>query len=149
MRALIVLVTATVAAWAAAPAPAQSVPIVYMDCRYPADDEILQLVCGRLRRDVVVLGEAHGVEFRWWPDPGHATWLVTVELQANRPHSAFGRKEVRGLVTGNLPGGGAEDRTWERGFEAAGVPRDLVHPVADAVADSLDRYLSELTARLP
>lgn len=144
---------------------AQSTPYpeVVFGCQFDAGDEILGHICRRASQDAREAGAEYGLEVSvaepnsvsgvaW----GHGEGFIQLVLlmEATRPDSQFGQKIITCTLDGHrMPrkkAGGPGQRTdpAERNvsFEATGVPRDLVHPVADAVERLVRDYFTGVTS---
>jgi hypothetical protein len=128
-------------------------------CEYDTSDAILGHICRRAGADTARLGDALGfdVEVREPNSVGQAAWgmgegfvQLILKIDANRPPGMFDTKTVSCTVAGArvprrvAPDGAADPADYQVSFEAAGVARDLVHPVADAVADIVGDYFSRV-----
>ena len=136
-------------------APAASaryyLPIV-VACRPEPGDEILEFICRRIQADAPGLAAAYGMTLsvegpvqprdNW--QPPRDTVALEVLLTGTRPASQFAQKEITAQLLGPPLQGGSEP--WSRGLSATGVPRDLVHPVADAILQNIDAFLAERAA---
>ena len=80
---------------------------------------------------------------------------LVLKIDANRPPGMFDTKTVRCTLAGaRMPRrlaqhGELDPADYQVSFEAAGVARDLVHPVADAVADLVEGYFTRVGAAAP
>ena len=81
--------------------------------------------------------------------------LLVLRIDADRPPGLFDTKTVRCTLAGVriprrlAPNGELDPADYQVTFEAAGVARDLVHPVADAVAELVDGYFTRVAANAP
>lgn len=132
-----------------APVAAKNFLPVVVVCRADPDDQILGYICRRIEADAPRLALEYGmrlsvergsVEDQHWSAP-RDTVPVEVLLTATRPASQFSDKEITAQLTappiepGNPP--------WSSTFVATGVPRDLVHPVADAALERIGAFLND------
>ncbi|MGI9263513.1 MAG: hypothetical protein ACR2QU_01205 [Gammaproteobacteria bacterium] len=144
---------------------AQAVPQqeIVFGCEYDTSDEILGHICRRAGSDALRLAsntnlemqvtEPNSVSSAVW---GHGDGFiqVTLQMKATRPSSQFAKKVIACTLDGRRmpeaaarrPGEKPDPAVWSVSFEAEGVPRDLVHPVADAVEQQVATYLSGIAA---
>lgn len=125
---------------------------VVVACRPQPGDQILEFICRRVQADAPGLASAYGMTLsvegpispgdHW--QPPRDTIPLDVILTGTRPASEFGQKEITAQVV--APTVGSADGPWSRGMAATGVPRDLVHPVADAILESIDMFLAQRAA---
>lgn len=164
----------TAALWGAAllavPAllPAQDLPgprrEAVFACEYDTSDPILGHICRRAAADTARLAQVRGfdVELREPNTVGGAAWgmgegfiQLVLRIDADRPPGLFDTKTVRCTLAGVriprrlAPNGELDPADYQVTFEAAGVARDLVHPVADAVAELVDGYFTRVAANAP
>lgn len=150
LLALLVLLAGAAATPAAAEDAAASgryyLPVV-VACRPEPGDQILDFICRRIQADAPELAHARGMTLAVegpvhpqdrWQAP-RDTVALEVALTGTRPASQFGQKEITARLSGPSLDG---DDGWSTGIAATGVPRDLVHPVADAVLANIDAYLA-------
>jgi hypothetical protein len=148
-------------ALAAAPVVAQQtmalqgknfLPVVVV-CRADTADEILGYICRRIEADAPGLAAGYGMQLsvehagateQHWTAP-RDTVPLELELSATRPTSQFGVKEITAQLSAPpiVPG----EPPWSSAFVASGVPRDLVHPVADAALERIGAFLDERARR--
>jgi hypothetical protein len=129
-------------------------------CEYDTSDDILGHICRRAGADTARLGYALGfdVEVRAPNSVGGAAWAMgegfvqlVLRIDADRPPGMFDTKTVHCSLAGTrvprrlAPNGEIDPADFQASFEAAGVARDLVHPVADAVADLVDDYFTRVS----
>lgn len=65
---------------------------------------------------------------------------LDIQVTGTRPGSQFGTKHIEALLSGGYaadPAGG-----WESELTAEGAPRDLVHPIADALLTRIAVFLA-------
>jgi hypothetical protein len=144
---------------------AQAVPQqeIVFGCEYDTSDEILGHICRRAGSDAMRLASNTNLELQV-TEPNsvsNAVWghgdgfiQVTLQMKATRPASQFAKKVISCTLDGRrMPeaagrraGERADPAVWSVSFEAEGVPRDLVHPVADAVEQQVATYLSGIAA---
>ncbi len=148
--------------------PAQDVPgprrEAVFACEYDTSDAILSHICRRAGADTARLGYARGfdVEIREPNSVGGSAWgmgdgfvQLVLKIDANRPPGMFDTKTVRCTLAGaRVPRrlaqhGELDPADYQVSFEAAGVARDLVHPVADAVADLVEGYFTRVGTAAP
>jgi len=141
-------------------ATAQSGPVVTKNylpvvviCRSDPDDQILGYICRRIEADAPRLALEYGMRLSvergavaqdHWTAPRDTVPLEVV-LTATRPASQFSTKEITTQLS--APPIEPGDSPWAATFVATGVPRDLVHPVADAALERISAFLSERTLR--
>lgn len=121
-------------------------------CRPEPGDQILEFICRRIQADAPGLALAYGmtlsvegpVQPRDHWQPPRDTVALEVVLTGTRPASQFAQKEITAHLAGPPLQDGSEP--WSRGMSATGVPRDLVHPVADAILQNIDAFLAERAA---
>ena len=128
-------------------------------CEFDTSDRILGHICRRAGADAARIGYARGfdVEVREPNSVGDAAWgmgdgfvQLTLRIDADRPPGMFETKTVNCTLAGEriprrlAPNGERDPADYQVSFEAAGVARDLVHPVADTVADLVDGYLTRV-----
>ncbi|MGD8978348.1 MAG: hypothetical protein PVG91_12140 [Gammaproteobacteria bacterium] len=157
LRALLPLL-ALLAGPAVTPAAAENaaasgryyLPVV-VACRPDPGDKILEFICRRIAADAPELAHARGMTLSvegpvhprdHWQAP-RDTLALEVLLTGTRPASQFAQKEITARLIGPPLGGG---ENWSTGIAATGVPRDLVHPVADAVLANIDAFLGRRAA---
>jgi hypothetical protein len=157
-------------AWAADAVPddvvlAQAAPQqeIIFACEYDTSDEILGHICRRAGSDAIRLAAATRLELQV-AEPNsvsNAVWghgdgfiQITLQMTATQAASQFAQK----IITCNLdgrrmpeaaarrPGDQPDPAVWSVSFEAQGVPRDLVHPVADAVEQQVESYLAGIAS---
>ena len=122
-------------------------PTLRLSCLHDPADEILSIVCDRVRRESVQVAGSLGylVEAEDSPADGseRATRSLDIRLAADRPESPFASKRIDARLTGRTAG--ADNNPWEQEMTAEGIPRDLVHPVADALLGRIEAFLAEPT----
>jgi len=123
-------------------AVAADLPIISLSCAHDPGDEILDLICQRVEREARPAAMRAGYRLVLpATDPvGDGERSLVIELTANTPDSRFGDKRIQALMSGRR--GTGPDAVWESRFDAQGVPRDLVHPVADAVLGQVEAFLA-------
>ena len=141
-------------------AAAQTTPVVTKNylpvaviCRSDPDDQILGYICRRIEADAPRLALEYGMrlsvergavaEDRWTAP--RDTVPLEVVLTATRPTSQFATKEITTALS--APPIELGDPPWSATFVASGVPRDLVHPVADAALERISAFLNERALR--
>lgn len=130
---------------ALAPAHSQESGLV-LACRHDAGDEILAIVCRRVEAEASAVAAAAGysLEIAGEPmreGPGESgRRFLDIGLTATRPDSQFGNKRIDAALVGRFAIAGAPP--WEVDLAAEGVPRDLVHPVADALLERVEAFLA-------
>ena len=87
---------------------------------------------------------------------GHGDGFIQITLQmtATQATSQFAQKTITCNLDGRRmpeaaarrPGDQPDPAVWSVSFEAQGVPRDLVHPVADAVEQQVESYLAGIAS---
>ena len=118
-----------------------------LSCRHDPDDRILTLVCDRVEKEAPANAAPQG--FRVMiihgkamlpPDPAPGTRALDVDLRGTQPESQFGTKRVEATLRGSYspPSAGG----WDGELSAEGAPRDLVHPVADALLARIMAFLA-------
>ena len=127
-------------------------PVVVV-CRADPEDEILGFICRRIEADAPGLAMEHGMRLSverttvsdtHWTAP-RDTLPVELALTATRPASQFGSKEITTqLIAPPIERG---DPPFSSTFVATGVPRDLVHPVADAALERIGAFLNDRALR--
>ena len=123
-------------------------PVIVV-CRADSEDQILGYICRRIEADAPGLATEYGmrltVEYGPVSDahwtPPRDTVPLEIVLTANRPESQFGTKEIAAQLT--APAIEPGDAPWSSAFVATGVPRDLVHPVADATLERIGAFLGD------
>lgn len=140
-----------VAAQSAAVTDRYYLPMV-VACRPEPGDQILEFICRRIQADAPGLAQAYGMSLsvegpvgprdQW--EPPRDTVALEIALTGTRPASQFAQKEITAHLAGPPLHDGSEP--WSRGLSATGVPRDLVHPVADAILQNIDAFLAERAA---
>lgn len=136
---------------------------IVFGCEYDTSDEILGHICRRAGSDALRLAAANRLEMQV-TEPNsvsNAVWghgdgfiQITLQLTATRPESQFAQKLITCNIDGRRmpeaaarrPGDQPDPAIWSVSFEAQGVPRDLVHPVADAVEQQVESYLAGIAA---
>ena len=131
---------------------------IVFGCEYDTSDEILGHICRRAGSDALRLAAATGLELQV-TEPNsvsNAVWghgdgfiQITLQMTATQTKSQFAQKIITCSLDGRRmpeaaarrPGDQADPAIWGVSFEAQGVPRDLVHPVADAVEQQVESYL--------
>jgi hypothetical protein len=118
-----------------------------LSCRHAPDDQILALVCDRVEREAATIASAAGYgvtiirgKATLPPVPVAETRALDIQVTGTRPESPFGTKKVTALVTGTYAPPAAGH--WESELTAKGAPRDLLHPVADALLARLEAFLA-------
>lgn len=132
-------------------------------CQFDTSDETLGHICRRAGSDALRLAASAQLEMQV-AEPNsvsNAVWghgdgfiQVTLHLVANRPQSQFAEKHIECTLDGRRmpkavavrPGEPPDPAVWNVSFEARGVARDLVHPVADAVQQQMASYLQAIAA---
>ena len=120
-------------------------PSLWLNCRNGAGDQILTIICDRVVREAPMVAGAYGFSVRITEgdatvsDVGEADLVLDVEVTATSPRSQFAKKRIDVALTGRHPG--TTEDSWTSEMTAEGVPRDLVHPVADAILDRLEAFL--------
>ena len=116
-----------------------------LSCLHDPADEILSIVCDRVRRESIQVAGSLGylVEAEDSPADGSeaATRSLDIRLTADGPDSPFASKRIDARLTGRTAG--SDNNPWELEMTAEGVPRDLVHPVADALLGRIEAFLAE------
>ena len=136
---------------------------IIFGCEYDAADEILGHICRRAGSDAIRLAAATHLELQvaepnsvstavW----GHGDGFIQITLQmtATKATSQFAQKTITCILDGRRmpeaaarrPGDQPDPAVWSVSFEAQGVPRDLVHPVADAVEQQIESYLAGIAS---
>jgi len=125
---------------------------VVVACRPQPGDQILEFICRRIQADAPGLASAYGMTLtvegpikprdHW--QPPRDTIPLDVILTGTQPATEFGQKEITAQVV--APTVSTADGLWSRGMAATGVPRDLVHPVADAILETIDMFLAQRAA---
>jgi hypothetical protein len=142
-----------VAAQQTASVPGKNFLPVVVLCRVDPADQILGFVCRRIEADAAALAAEYGMQLsveqtstneRHWTAP-RDTVPLEVLLEATRPASQFGTKQV--TVQLSAPAIVPGEPPWSSAFIATGVPRDLVHPVADAALERISAFLNERALR--
>ena len=133
-------------------------------CEFDTSDDILGHICRRAGVDTARIGMARGfdVEVREPNSVGGAAWgmgegfvQIILKIDSNRPPGLFDTKTVNCTLGGAripqrvAPNGELDPADYQISFQAAGVARDLVHPVADTVADLVDSYLTRVATADP
>lgn len=121
-------------------------PGLLLSCRHDSADSILSIICDRVAKEAPVIAGAYGYRVRMSDsdvtetDTGETDRALDIELSATAPPSQFAIKRIDAALRGRYP------RTtvgpWSSELTAEGVARDLVHPVADAVLDRIEAFLS-------
>jgi hypothetical protein len=115
-------------------------------CRHDAGDEILAIVCRRVEAEASGVAAAAGYSLEISGEPigdeprESGRRFLDISLTATRPHSQFGNKRIDAALVGRFAAAGAPP--WEVDLTAEGVPRDLVHPVADALLERVEAFLA-------
>lgn len=137
---MIVMMTLSSAAWADASRP------IEIGCQRERPDEILDIICKRVVNEVRILASDAGhrvidVSGRG-PEAASSGALRTVRisLDATQPPGRFDIKQIDAKLTGTYGLQAAEP--WTSELSAKGVPRDLVHPVADALVMRVSAFLA-------
>ncbi len=122
-------------------------PELLLSCRHDPDDRILTLVCGRVEREApgVAAAGGYGVTIIHGkaglsPAPASGTRALDIQVTGTHPESQFSTKQVKAVLTGSYAPSSTGD--WASEFTAEGAPRDLVHPVADALLERLEAFLA-------
>lgn len=120
---------------------------ILLGCQHDPDDRILTLVCDRVEREAAGIAAAAGYDVTIIagkpvlpPAPAPGMRALDIRLTGTRPESQFGTKHVEAILTGSYAPPSAGD--WVRELAADGKPRDLVHPVADALLGRLQAFLA-------
>lgn len=128
-------------------------------CEYDTGDDIAGHICRRAGADAARLGAVQGfdIEIREPNSVGGAAWgmgdgfvQLVLKIDADRPPGMFDTKTVTCTISGArvpvrlAPNGEADPADYQVSFQAAGVARDLVHPVADTVADLVGNYFTQV-----
>jgi hypothetical protein len=74
------------------------------------------------------------------PAPPPGLRALAIRVTGTQPASQFGTKQIAAILTGSYAPPSAGD--WENELTAEGVPRDLVHPVADALLGRIEAFLA-------
>ena len=152
------------------PAPMQSQDLsgprreAVFACEYDTADEILGHICRRAGADAARIGFARGfdVEIREPNSVGAAAWgmgegfvQLILRIDADRPPGMFDTKTITCTLAGAripqrlAPNGEVDPADYQVSFQAAGVARDLVHPVADSIATLVDDYFTRVATTEP
>jgi len=125
---------------------------VVVACRPEPGDQILEFICRRVQADAPGLASAYGMKLtvegpvrpgdHW--QPPRDTIPLDVILTGTLPASEFAQKEITAQVV--APTFSSADGPWSRSMAATGVARDLVHPVADAILETIDMFLAQRAA---
>ena len=137
---------------------------VVFACEFDTRDEILGHICRRASLDAQRAGAVAGLSVQV-AEPNSVSGIVfgrgegfvqlTLHMEATSPASQFGQKEIvctlagkriRGETPYIVTEGKTDPADWSVSFEATGVPRDLVHPVADSVAAEVEGFFARLSA---
>ena len=123
-------------------AVAADLPIISLSCVHDPGDEILDLICQRVEREARPAAMRAGYRLVLpATDPvGDGERSLVIELTANTPDSRFGDKRIQALKSGRR--GTGPDAVRESRLDAQGVPRDKVHPVADAELGQEEEFLA-------
>lgn len=118
-----------------------------LSCRHDPDDRILTLVCDRVEHEAGGIATAAGYNLiiirgkaMLPPAPPPGMRALDIGITGTRPASQFGTKHIGAILTGSYAPPSAGN--WENELTAEGVPRDLVHPVADALLGRLEAFLA-------
>ncbi len=150
-RAALTCVLVLVAAWisgvhAAAPAALDERPAMAIGCDHDGTDEILEIICRRVVDEVRALAGESGlrtIDTSGLPegrDGSDAVRAVRIDLSATRARGSFDTKTIDARLVGTY--GVADHAPWESELTAKGLPRDLVHPVADALIMRVTTFLA-------
>ena len=133
------------AALAAAAVPAGE-PAFILGCRHDARDEILTIICRRVETEAVDVARAAGYSLQVSRNSsankslGNGSRSLDISLTATRPDSQFADKRIDAALVGRFSVQQAPP--WEVELAAEGAPRDLVHPVADALLGRIEAFLA-------
>ncbi len=130
---------------APAAVPAEE-PALLLSCRHDARDEILSIICRRVETEAVGVARAAGYSLEVPGDSlggrplENGSRSLDISLTATRPDSQFAAKRIDVNLVGrfSVP----EAPPWEVELAAEGAPRDLVHPVADALLGRIEAFLA-------
>ncbi len=121
-------------------------PALILGCRHDARDEILTIICRRVETEATGVARAAGYSLEVSGDSLADTPLengsrsLDISLTATRPDSQFADKRIDVSLVGRFSA--REAPPWEVELAAEGVPRDLVHPVADALLGRIEAFLA-------
>ncbi|UCC13335.1 MAG: hypothetical protein JSW21_07950 [Gammaproteobacteria bacterium] len=123
-------------------AVAADLSVLSLSCIREPGDEILDVICQRVEREAgsAALRAGYRLVLPAADPVGDGGRSLVIELTANSPESLFGNKRIQVVMTGRQAAESAA--AWESRFNAEGVPRDLVHPVADAVLRKIEGFLA-------
>lgn len=123
-------------------------PTLRLSCLHDPTDEILGIICDRVRRESTQIAGSLGYVVDAADRPADGSELATrsldIRLTANRPDSPFASKRIHARLTGRTAG--ADHTPWEQELTAEGIARDLVHPVADALLERIEALLTAPSA---
>ena len=125
---------------------AETTGTVEVGCEHQRPDEILSIICDRVVNEVRVLAADSGYRVvdvsgrTTEPSATDALRTIRVSLDATQPPGRFEIKTIDAKLTGSYEVQGAEP--WTSELSAKGVPRDLVHPVADALVMRVSAFLA-------
>lgn len=130
---------------AAAPGLAGESTLI-LSCQHDTRDEILAIICRRVEADTAAIAQAAGFtleisgESLGVKPPEKGNRSLDIHLTATQPDSQFGQKRIDAALVGRFAI--ANTPAWEVDLTAEGVPRDLVHPVADALLERVEAFLA-------
>ena len=117
-----------------------------LGCRHDARDEILAIICRRVEAETAGVAQAAGFSLEISGESLGVKPLekgnrsLEIRLTATQPDSQFGQKRIDANLVGRFAIANAPP--WEVDLTAEGVPRDLVHPVADALLGRVEAFLA-------
>ena len=142
-RLMTLLLLPAMTAWGTAVAGEET---LRLGCIHDASDDILSIVCQRVEREATMVAGAAGFRLQvvtdgaGTGDPPDGGRTLEITLTATRPDSQFGTKRIDAILVGRFATDAAT--LWDTEITAEGVPRDLVHPVADALLERIEAFLA-------
>jgi hypothetical protein len=142
-RLMALLLLPAMTAWCVAVAGEQT---LRLGCIHDASDDILSIICQRVEREATMVAGAAGFRLAvvadgvGTGDPPAGGRTLEITLTATRPDSQFGTKRIGASLVGRFATDAATP--WNGEIAAEGVPRDLVHPVADALLERIEVFLA-------
>jgi hypothetical protein len=120
--------------------------IFVLSCRHDTRDDILAIICRRVEAETAGIAQAAGFSLEISGESLGVKPLekgnrsLDIRLTATQPDSQFSQKRIDAALVGRFAN--ADAPPWEVDLAAEGVPRDLVHPVADALLERVEAFLA-------
>ena len=129
-----------------APAAADERGTLEIGCHHDGSDAILDIICRRVVDEILSLAGKSGLRaidtsgLAEGSGGADAVRAVRIDMDATQVQGPFNIKEIEARMVGTF--GVAEYPPWESKLSAKGAPRDLVHPVADALVIRVTTFLA-------